>query len=136
MAARENMINRRFWQVLFIMVLLILFFIFGDKIIATITGLGLLMWEKLKERWNPVSSREEHNRVIQELEDRITAIKTAGTEIRSDIEKIENKIRSLTGDLSEIEKEKLSLLDSIAERHAAIDNMTLEELVRYANTHH
>ena len=106
------------------------------KIIATITGLGLLMWEKLKERWNPVSSREEHNRVIQELEDRITSIKTAGNEIRSDIEKTETKIRSLTGDLSDAEKGKLDLLDSIAERQASIDAMTLEELVRYANTHH
>jgi hypothetical protein len=49
------------------------------KIIATITGLGLLMWEKLKEQCSPVSSREEHNRVIQELEDRINAFKTAGS---------------------------------------------------------
>jgi uncharacterized coiled-coil DUF342 family protein len=132
----QERINRKFWQVLFIMVLLVLFFIFGDKIITTITGLGLLMWEKLKEHWNPVSSREEHNRVIQELEDRITAIKTAGSEIRSDIEKTGNKIRSLSGDLSDAEIEKLSILDSIAERQSAIDNMTLEELIRYANTHH
>ena len=136
MASKEHIINRKFWQFLFIIVLLILFFIFGDKIIATFTGLGLLMWEKLKEHWDPVSSREEHNRTIQDLEDRISILKTAGNEIRSDIDRTENKIRSLTGDLSDTDKEKIVLLDSITERQAAIDNMILEELVRHANTHH
>jgi hypothetical protein len=67
---------------------------------AGFTGRGLLMWEKPKEHWDPVSSREEHNLTVQNLEDKINTFKTAGSEIRSDIENTEIKIRSLTGDLS------------------------------------
>jgi hypothetical protein len=136
MAEGKNGIKRRVWQVIIIITLLVLLFLFGDKIITTITGLGLLLWEKLKEHWDPVSSVEEHEKTIAALEERITALKTAGEEMLVNIEKTESSIRSHADDLSEADRQKLALLDSIAKKQAEIDSMTLEELVSYANTHH